>query len=58
MDLSEAVKKALHILEEERVRPTLSYDYVSREWPRELRYDYSLKQQGYPSVGVFRTGSE
>jgi len=47
MDLSEAVEKAFRILDEERVRPTVGYYYVSENWPWELRFEeYTLRQKG------------
>jgi|GEM_PF-1260389 hypothetical protein len=54
MELTDAVQKALHILEEERVRPTLGYRYVAREWPPETRWEESqLRSQGYtPSMAA------
>jgi hypothetical protein len=48
MELNLAIEKAFRILEEERVRPTLGYRYVSAVWPHEMRYEESsLRQQGY-----------
>jgi hypothetical protein len=32
------------------VRPTLSYLYVGKDWPRELKWDYSLREQGYSAA--------
>lgn len=47
MDLAHALQDAFYILEEERVRPTLSYRYVAKEWPREMNSEeYTLKPQG------------
>jgi hypothetical protein len=39
MELAEAIKKALHIFEEVRLRPSLSYKYVSPIWPHEMRWE-------------------
>ena len=47
MNLSEASQKALHILADERVRPTISYVYVGTEWPHQLWWDTNLRQQGW-----------
>src|SRR5438045_2941889 len=48
MKLAQALQDAFHILEEERVRPTLGYRYVAKEWPREMKWEeYKLKPQGY-----------
>jgi hypothetical protein len=48
MDLAQALQDAIHIFEEERVRPTLSYRYVAKEWPRSMKWqEYTLKPQGY-----------
>jgi hypothetical protein len=51
MDLAQALQDAMHIFEEERVRPTLGYRYVSKEWPQSMKWEeYTLKPQGYTSV--------
>lgn len=48
MELAEALQDAFYILEEERVRPTLSYRYVAKEWPREMKWQESdLRKLGY-----------
>jgi len=48
MDLAEALKDAFYILEEERVRPTLSYRYVGEQWPREMKWEEgNMRGQGY-----------
>ncbi|MBZ5574631.1 MAG: hypothetical protein LAO09_22475, partial [Acidobacteriia bacterium] len=54
MELAEALQNALYILEEERVRPTLSYRYVGKEWPPEMKWEESnMRQQGYtPSMAA------
>lgn len=60
MELAQAVEKALRILEEERIRPTIGYRYVSKDWPHEMRYEeQALRKQGYtPStagkIGLLR----
>ncbi|MGA3325807.1 MAG: hypothetical protein ABSF45_15145 [Terriglobia bacterium] len=60
MELAEAFQNAVYILEEELIRPTLSYGYVSDEWPREMIWEESnLRKQGYSpamaaSVGLPR----
>jgi hypothetical protein len=48
MELAQALQNAFHILEEERVRPTLNYQFVTTEWPgvHEVRRIW-LKPQGY-----------
>jgi hypothetical protein len=54
MELAEALQNALYILDEDRVRPTLSYGYVGKEWPREMKWEESnMRQQGYtPSMAA------
>jgi hypothetical protein len=48
MDLSEALTDAFYVLEEERVRPTLSYHLVTKEWPPDMAYEWmTMGQQGY-----------
>jgi hypothetical protein len=48
MDLAEAIEKASRVLEEEQVRPTLTYVYVATDWPVEMRFEESqMRQQGY-----------
>ena len=48
MDLSEALTNAFYVLEEERVRPTLSYHCVAKEWPPDMAYEaMTMGQQGY-----------
>jgi hypothetical protein len=56
MDLTEALKKALHIFEEERVRPTLGYRYMSKEWPSEMKWEAHLRQKGYSPAMAAITG--
>jgi len=54
MELAEAFRNALYVLEEERVRPTLNYRYASEEWPHEMQLEaYTLKPKGYtPSMAA------
>jgi len=54
MELAEALQNAFYILEEERVRPTLNYRYVAKEWPHEMQLEqYTLGAQGYtPSMAA------
>jgi len=54
MELVEAFQNALYILEEERVRPTLSYRYVAKEWPPEVKWEeHTMRPQGYtPSMAA------
>jgi hypothetical protein len=48
MHLSEALTNAFYVLEEERVRPTLSYHCVAKEWPPDMAYEaMTMGQQGY-----------
>src|SRR5579859_7435055 len=48
MDMKAMVEQAILILQEEQKRPTLKYEYVSSEWPAEMRYQATqLKSQGY-----------
>ena len=53
MDLAEALEKSSRILEEEQLRPTVTYMYASPEWPMEMRFDAAqMKQQGYQAAGA------
>jgi hypothetical protein len=46
MSVNEALEKALRILDEEQVRLTVSYRYVSDAWPSNKRYQqYELQHQ-------------
>jgi hypothetical protein len=48
MDIDEALEKAVRILEEEQVQPTLGYRYVANAWPSNQLYQQSnLQAQGY-----------
>jgi hypothetical protein len=48
MELGQSLRDAFHILEEERVRPTLKYDYVSDTWPQEIWYqEHDLRSKGF-----------
>lgn len=48
MNVGDALAKALQILEEERVRQTLSYSFVAKTWPRALYWQQQqLQSQGY-----------
>ncbi len=65
MNISEALEKATRILQEEEVRLTLSYRYVSNTWPRNKMYQqYDLQQKGWTpamaalvGLGEERTGT-
>jgi hypothetical protein len=49
MNAGDALVKALQVLEEERVRQTLNYSFVSKTWPRALYWQQQqLQSQGYP----------
>ena len=52
MNTGDALLKALQVLEEERVRQTLNYSFVSKTWPRALYWQrQQLQSQGYtPSM--------
>ena len=51
MDLAQALQDAMHIFEEERVRPTLGYLYVAKGWPRSMQWEeYTMKPQGHTPV--------
>ncbi len=48
MNARDTLVKAVQILEEERVRQTLHYSFVSKTWPRALYWNqYQLQLQGY-----------
>jgi hypothetical protein len=48
MNANEALEKAVRVLQEEELRPTLSYRYVSNTWPRNKIYQqYDLQQKGF-----------
>jgi hypothetical protein len=48
VDARDALVKALQVLEEERVRQTLTYSFVSKTWPRALYWQQQqLQSQGY-----------
>jgi len=52
VDLNEAIKQARLILGQEAISPTLNYVYVSDEWPRELQYEMTMRQQSYSARSV------
>jgi hypothetical protein len=57
MNLAQAIQDALYIFEEERVRPTLSYRYVAKEWPKSMKWEeYTLKPQGHSPAMAAVTG--
>lgn len=57
MELAQGLQDAFHILEEERVRPTLNYRYVATEWPVSMKWEeYTLKPQGYTPAMAAITG--
>src|SRR5712692_5381743 len=57
MDPAQAFQDAMHIFEEERVRPTLGYRYVAKEWPRSMKWEeYTLRPQGYTPAMAGITG--
>jgi hypothetical protein len=57
MDLAQALQDALYIFEEERLRPTLSYRYVAKEWPKSMTWEeHTLKPQGYSPAMAAITG--
>jgi hypothetical protein len=43
--MQEVVRRALVILNDEQIRPTINYRYVSNQWPRELRWDPEAKSK-------------
>ena len=50
MNARDALVKALQVLEEERVRQTLNYSFVSKTWTRALYWQQQqLQSQGYTS---------
>jgi hypothetical protein len=53
MDLAEGLKQAFRILEEDRLRPTIAYSYISSEWPVEMQYDSSVHGHPPSTAGVF-----
>jgi hypothetical protein len=55
MDLNEAFEKISRVLQEEQIRPTLNYRYVSDTWPRNKMYQqYELQQKGWtPATAAF-----
>jgi hypothetical protein len=47
MELNEAIDKAKMILQQEEKEPTINYRFTSGGWPDELKWDSTLKSQGY-----------
>jgi hypothetical protein len=50
MELNEAIVQARVILDQEEIKPTLNYRYVSKEWPTEIWHRSELKTQGYSAA--------
>jgi hypothetical protein len=47
VDINEALQKALQILEDEPVTPTLRYEYVGKEWPTNVLFQQpQMRQMG------------
>src|ERR1700723_3030403 len=46
MELEQALDQARLIVNEERMRPTLKYSYVSDEWPHEFPVELDLQVAG------------
>jgi len=57
MNISEALEKALQILEEEQVQPTLGYRYVSDAWPGNSFYmQDDLQKKGWTATMAAQAG--
>jgi hypothetical protein len=50
-----SIEKALVIVRDEQLRPTIGYRYVSDQWPREMRWDLTAKTKYFtPAIaGVY-----